>query len=263
MARKRMFDLEIINQDSFFDLPMDAKALYFLLGMEADDEGFVSPKKVLRLYGGSEDSLKILALKNYIIPFKSGVVVITDWYKNNYLDKRRVQKTIYQEEKAMLEFDENVDKYRIKQVVKPMLSQCLANVKPMLSENSIEENSIVENNIEEKKYKRKEERYFEDEELNNLFLEFLSMRKKIKAVNSERAIKMLINKLNKYDDFTKKKMIEKSIVNSWKDVYELKPSELTKKEPEWFDKKLEQEKTTKEEEEELKSILDDLGDMNG
>ena len=61
MAKKRMFDIDIINQDSFFDLPMDAKALYFLLGMEADDEGFVSPKRVLRLYGGTEDSLKVLA----------------------------------------------------------------------------------------------------------------------------------------------------------------------------------------------------------
>jgi hypothetical protein len=33
---------------------------------------------------------------------------------------------------------------------------------------------------------------------------------------------MLINKLNKYDDNTKIKMLENSILNSWKDVYELK-----------------------------------------
>ena len=79
MARKRMFDIEIINQDSFYELPMDAKALYFLLGMEADDEGFINPKKILRLYGGTEDSIKILIAKGYLIPFKSGVVVITDW----------------------------------------------------------------------------------------------------------------------------------------------------------------------------------------
>ena len=37
MARKRMFDSALINQDNFYDLPMEAKALYFLLGMEADD----------------------------------------------------------------------------------------------------------------------------------------------------------------------------------------------------------------------------------
>ena len=64
--------------------------------------------------------------------------------------------------------------------------------------------------------------YYTNEKLNELFLEFLQVRKKIKAVNSDRAINMLINKLNNYDDETKIKMIEQSIVNSWKDVYELK-----------------------------------------
>ena len=64
--------------------------------------------------------------------------------------------------------------------------------------------------------------YYTNEKLNELFLEFLQVRKEIKAVNSDRAINMLINKLNNYDDETKIKMIEQSIVNSWKDVYELK-----------------------------------------
>ena len=71
--------------------------------------------------------------------------------------------------------------------------------------------------------KEKKEKYFENEELNSLFLDFLSLRKKIKAVNSERAINMLLNKLNKHkDDSVKIEMINNSIVNSWKDIYELK-----------------------------------------
>lgn len=64
--------------------------------------------------------------------------------------------------------------------------------------------------------------YFDNEELDALFKDFLSMRKKLKAVNSERAITVLINKLSKYDDKTKIKMIENSIENSWKGVYEPK-----------------------------------------
>ena len=40
--------LDIIDTEKFMDLPMTAKAIYFLLGMEADDEGFVSSKKVLK-----------------------------------------------------------------------------------------------------------------------------------------------------------------------------------------------------------------------
>lgn len=148
-----MFDSEIVSQDSFIDLPKEAIALYFLLGMEADDEGFVAPKKVMRIYAFSDDTLKILVAKNYIIPFKSGVVVITDWKRNNYLDKNRITPTIYQEEKEQLLFDDKKNKY--------LLNACTPNVKQALNESltSIEENSIEEKNIPSSK----------DEELKNHF----------------------------------------------------------------------------------------------
>ena len=97
-----MFDKAIIDTDRFMDLSMSGKALYFLLGMEADDEGFVSYKKVMRIHGGNEDDIKILVAKNFVLMFESGVVVITDWNKNNYLDKNRSKKTEYQKEKKML-----------------------------------------------------------------------------------------------------------------------------------------------------------------
>ena len=145
MARKRMFDLEIINQDSFFDLPMDTKALYFLLGMEADDEGFVSPKKVLRLYGGTEDSLKVLIAKEYIIPFETGVIVITDWKRNNYIDKNKSKPTIYQQEKAQISYDENTQKYVSLEKVKPKLNESLEKV--YTDKNRIDKNRIAENSI--------------------------------------------------------------------------------------------------------------------
>lgn len=102
MAQKRMFDKAIIDTDKFMDLPMSSKALYFLLGMEADDEGFVSYKKVMRVHGGNEDELKILIAKKFLIAFESGVVVITDWNTNNYLDKNRIRETEYQNEKRNL-----------------------------------------------------------------------------------------------------------------------------------------------------------------
>lgn len=81
-------------------------------------------------------------------------------------------------------------------------------------------NNIIKNNINNNKTIIN--KYYDLQKLNDLFLEFLEVRKKKKAVNSERAIKMLMNKLSKYDDETKCKMIEQSIINSWKDVYELK-----------------------------------------
>lgn len=108
----------------------------------------------------------------------------------------------------------------------------------------------------------KEKEYFANAEINSLFTEFINQRKKLKAVNSERAINTLINKLNKYDDETKYKMIENSIVNSWKDVYELKENKKTgTKEiiPEWFDKKIEKEEMKEEDLEDIMKELQSFG----
>jgi hypothetical protein len=132
MATKRMFDKAIIDMDKFMDLPLSAKAIYFLLGMEADDEGFVSFKKVMRIHGGNDDDVKILVAKGLLIYFESGVVVITDWNKNNWLDSRRIKPTEYQKEKKLL--DKIDGSYCL-------LSNGLA---------SIEEKSIEEKSIEEK-----------------------------------------------------------------------------------------------------------------
>lgn len=139
MSQKRMFDRAIIDTDRFMDLPMSTKGLYFLMGMEADDEGFVSPKKVMRVHGGNEDELKVLCAKKFVIPFKSGVVVITDWNKNNWLDTRRIRPTEYQTEKKMLTLTEEKTY---------VLSTSLADAKP--EEYRIEEKSIEQNILEAK-----------------------------------------------------------------------------------------------------------------
>jgi len=102
MANKRMFDKAIIDTDAFMDMPLGSKALYFLLGMEADDEGFVSHKKVMRVHGGNQDDLKLLVAKEFLIMFESGIVVITDWNSNNWLNSNRIRETTYKHEKSQL-----------------------------------------------------------------------------------------------------------------------------------------------------------------
>lgn len=110
MARRRMFSSDIVLQDNFLDMPTDSQLLYFHLGMHSDDEGFVSPKRVMRMVGASEDSIKILVGKGFVIPFESGVVVITHWKQNNYLQKDRFTSSIYDTERSMLECIHNVYK---------------------------------------------------------------------------------------------------------------------------------------------------------
>src|SRR6202521_5594991 len=79
--------------------------------MSADDEGFVSPRKVLRMSGAGEDDLKILLVKGFVIPFQSGIIVITHWKQNNYIQADRFTPTIYKEERATLSCIQNV--YRL------------------------------------------------------------------------------------------------------------------------------------------------------
>lgn len=108
MAERRMFAKTIIDSDAFMDMPLSTQALYFHLSMRADDDGFVnSPKKIQRMIGASEDDLKLLIIKRYILTFDSGVIVIKHWRINNYLRNDRYKETVYVEEKSSLTVKEN------------------------------------------------------------------------------------------------------------------------------------------------------------
>ena len=63
MAQRRMFSPKIVSSDAFLDMPISTQALYFHLGMNADDDGFVNPRKIVRMIGGSDDDLKVLLVK--------------------------------------------------------------------------------------------------------------------------------------------------------------------------------------------------------
>ena len=139
MAQKRMFDKKVVGSDKFIDLPNTTKALYFMAGMDADDKGFFQPKKLQRMCGFSDDDFKLLIAKRYFIAFESGVMVVTDWNKNNWLDNRRITETEYIDELNLLKLINQKYEFKLNddEVAKPMLSQY-----------SIEENSIEENRIE-------------------------------------------------------------------------------------------------------------------
>lgn len=103
-----MFAKTIIDSDAFLDMPLSTQALYFHLSMRADDEGFINnPKRIQRTIGASDDDLKVLLAKNFIISFDTGVIVIKHWKIHNYIRGDRLQETAYKEERAMLELKDN------------------------------------------------------------------------------------------------------------------------------------------------------------
>lgn len=108
MAERRMFAKTIIDSDAFLDMPLTTQSLYFHLSMRADDDGFINnPKKIQRMIGASDDDLRVLISKNFIIPFESGIVVIKHWKIHNYIRNDRYKETVYQEEKTLLSMKEN------------------------------------------------------------------------------------------------------------------------------------------------------------
>jgi len=103
-----MFAKTIVLSDAFLDMPATARCLYFTLGMFADDDGFVNnPKSIMRQCGASDDDMKILLSKKFVLIFESGVIVIKHWRINNYLQKDRIQPTKYIEEKQKLDVEPN------------------------------------------------------------------------------------------------------------------------------------------------------------
>jgi hypothetical protein len=89
------------------DMPAMSRALYFTLGMFADDDGVVgNPKGVMRQCGATDEDMDILKNLRYVLAFPSGVVVIKHWPINNYIRDDRHKRTTYVEEMATLTIDE-------------------------------------------------------------------------------------------------------------------------------------------------------------
>jgi len=93
-----MFSKDVIQQDNFLDMPLSAQALYFHLGLNADDDGFIQPKFIMRMLGISDDDLKILIIKGFVIPMDEGVHVITHWRMSNELKTDRYKPTVFQDQ---------------------------------------------------------------------------------------------------------------------------------------------------------------------
>lgn len=155
MAERRMFAKSIVLTDAFLDMPLSARCLYFTLGMFADDDGFVgSPKSIIRQCGASEDDMKILLAKRYILRFDSGVIVIKHWRMNNYLQADRKKQTTYLEELDQLVIDRKgaytekpqaEEKYiecsEVAPVNEDMYTKCIQNV--YTGKDSIDKDSVV------------------------------------------------------------------------------------------------------------------------
>lgn len=108
MADRRMFHKNVVESDAFLDMPTSAQALYFHIGMYADDDGFVNgPRRIARLIGASNEDLQLLIDNRFLLAFANGVVVIKHWSMANSLKNDRAKMPQYPELAAGIYIKEN------------------------------------------------------------------------------------------------------------------------------------------------------------
>ena len=151
-----------------------------------------------------------------MIEIIDGVITIPNWGKHQNLDQLENRK----------EFMRNYMKeYRAKQKAltagdgdKP---SCKPNSKPNVRQA---EEEREEDKKEDKKEKKKHKTYSDDSELNQAILEFMEFRKSIKKPMTDRAVSLLITKLNGMTSYIPEQIeiINQSIMNGWQGVFPLK-----------------------------------------
>ena len=220
MKDHRMFSLYVIDSDAFLDMPLSAQAVYFHLCMRADDDGFVNnPKKIQRMIGASDDDLKLLMAKQFVIPFDTGVIVIRHWRVHNTIRKDMYKPTLCQQESEQIETD-STKTYQLRNVyVTDSLRERDGNVP--LREDKISKDNIPpkggvgENEISQSSL---------SEPVKEKMIEFLEYRKEIKKpYKSTKSIRSLISQIEKQEQAIGSiaviRVIDTSMQNGWQGLF--------------------------------------------
>ena len=227
MAEKRMFAKTIIDSDLFLDMPVTAQLLYFHLCMRADDDGFINnPKRIMRDVRCSDDDMKMLIAKDYVIPFESGVIVIKHWRLHNCIQKDRYKPSLC-DEKNLLSTNKNKVYERLYtdciQIDNKMDTDCIQIVdtdKNRLDKNRLDKNRLDKNRLDKS---RLEEDKTCSPEIAEALAAFADHRKKLKKPMTDYAKKLLLKKLQKLAKTEQEQIaiLNQSIENGWQGVFPL------------------------------------------
>ena len=118
-----------------------AQALYFHIGMNADDDGFCEIFTVMRMTESKPDDLKILHSKGFIYVIDDKVCIVKGWHENNQIRADRYKRSKYLEDKKMKEIyimlmNDKIEKLSVyknittkKEVGKPLVAKMEPQVK--------------------------------------------------------------------------------------------------------------------------------------
>lgn len=152
MADRRMFSKRIINSARFLKMPVSTQCLYFHLGLHADDDGLVEAYTVINSTGATEDDLRVLVAKGFVIVLNEDLVTyITDWQENNKIRADRKVDSIYKDLLIQMLPDVSIQQKRERADVKKKLdNQWTSNGQPMdgVGEVRIGKDSIGKESID-------------------------------------------------------------------------------------------------------------------
>ena len=152
MAERRMFSKRIINSARFLKMPVSTQCLYFHLGLHADDDGVVEAYTVMTGIGASEDDLRVLMAKGYVIVLNDDLVTyISDWNENNKIRADRKVDSIYKDLLLQILPDVSLKERRVRADVakkqlggQPMDNQWTTNGRHRIGKDRIGQDSIGE-----------------------------------------------------------------------------------------------------------------------
>ena len=195
MAQRRMIAKAVVEAEWFISMPSSAKCLYFYMNLKADDDGVVDCMSVCRMMAGaSEDDVKILEDKNYIIKARDGLYVLKHFGQNNEIKKDRYKPTNYPDAIEGLTKKKDGSYTRCIQNVSNVDTPCLQNV-------SLDKNSIVESR--EGKYRLEQ---YSKEDTNTSLTDYIKTNNK--ALTREEPSEHLKRLLNNGFAIPKEKQAE-------------------------------------------------------
>ena len=196
-------------------ITIGAKALYSYLCSYAfsKDEAYPTVERIMQELNISENSFrryrKELEDKGYItVEFKNIKGTNRNVYKiNNSVEQKKEPQNLTPSKFGTLP----------KSTPSKFGTQIIKDSKEYNNKN------IINNKEKKGKTERRFTSIYQSEEFKETFNEFIDMRKSIKKPATNKAIEMIIIKLEKVNNEEQAiKMLERSIINNWQDVYEIK-----------------------------------------
>lgn len=281
MAVKRIVSTSFWLDDKVLDLysPEDKYfMLYLLTNPRTSQLGIYKlPKKIISFETGyTSDSIKVLIdrfeakYKNIKYNQETQEIAILNSLKHSIIKGGKPVEDLLKKELSKVENCElieltynnmlswwNRSVRKFDETVKELFEEELKKRNIIFNDNDNDNEESCNDSCSDSSKKKKEnktkekKKYFDNEKVNDVFIEFLKLRTSLKAKNTDRAVNMLLNKLKPYDDDYKIELMEESIVNSWKSIF---PKKQTKENnfPSWFEKEIKEDLMSDEEIEKLK-----------